>query len=118
MPACHLTALWFLFSGVDLITAADVRLCSSTALFSVREVAVGLCADVGTLQRLPKVVGGQSWVRDVCLTGRNFGADEARKEGLVSNVFASKDVCINSEKKRKQKRKKKPTNQPTNQPVT
>ena len=62
--------------GIDLISAADIRLCSSNSIFSVREVVVGLAADLGTLQRLPKIVGNQSWVRDICLTGRDFDAQE------------------------------------------
>ena len=45
---------------------------------------IGLCADVGTLARLPKVIGSQSRVRELCLTGREFDADEAAACGLVS----------------------------------
>lgn len=73
--------------GIDLITACDIRMCSKKALFSVREARVGLCADVGTLQRLPKVVGSDSWVRDLAFTGRDFGADEALRQGLVQEVL-------------------------------
>ncbi|KAI8616186.1 dienoyl-CoA isomerase [Chytriomyces sp. MP71] len=73
-------------AGIDAITACDVRICSSDAYFSVREVDVGLAADVGTLQRLPKVCGNQSWVHDVCLTARNFSAKEAYENQLVSQV--------------------------------
>ncbi|KAI8835173.1 ClpP/crotonase-like domain-containing protein [Chytriomyces cf. hyalinus JEL632] len=73
-------------AGIDAITACDVRVCASDTVFSVREVDVGLAADVGTLQRLPKVVGNQSWVHDVCLTARNFGAKEAFDFQLVSEV--------------------------------
>eukprot|EP00611_Tribonema_gayanum_P000899 TRINITY_DN10694_c0_g1_i1.p1 TRINITY_DN10694_c0_g1~~TRINITY_DN10694_c0_g1_i1.p1 ORF type:complete len:311 (+),score=32.31 TRINITY_DN10694_c0_g1_i1:44-934(+) len=72
--------------AVDLITACDMRFCSDCASFSVKEVAVGLCADVGTLQRLPRVVGNQSWVRDICYSARTFGAAEAERFGLVSKV--------------------------------
>ena len=56
-------------AGVDLVCGADVRLCHADAVFGVREVALGLAADVGTLQRLPKIVGNQSVVRELCLTG-------------------------------------------------
>ncbi|KAJ3408065.1 putative enoyl CoA hydratase [Chytridiales sp. JEL 0842] len=80
--------------GVDLITACDIRYCSEDALFSVREVDIGLAADVGTLQRLPKVVGNQSWVREVCMTARNFGAAEASQQGLVSGVVKDKAVLV------------------------
>lgn len=74
-------------AGVDLITAADVRYCTQDAWFTVKEVDIGMAADVGTLQRLPKVVGNQSVVREWCLTGRRFGAAEAEKVGLLSAVF-------------------------------
>ncbi|KAJ3305368.1 hypothetical protein HDV03_001661 [Kappamyces sp. JEL0829] len=73
--------------AIDLATACDIRFCTSDTVFSVREVDVGLAADLGTLQRLPKVVGNQSWVRDVCITARDFKADEALTVGFVSRVF-------------------------------
>ena len=50
-------------AGIDLVCCADVRVCSPNAKFSVREVRLGLAADVGTLQRLPKLVGHSSRVR-------------------------------------------------------
>ena len=56
-------------AGIDLACAADVRICSPNAKFSIREVRLGLAADVGTLQRLPKIVGFGSLVRELCLTG-------------------------------------------------
>jgi enoyl-CoA hydratase/carnithine racemase len=73
-------------AGVDLITACDVRLCSSDALFSIREVRLGLAADVGTLQRLPKIVANESVVRELAFTGSDFDASAARDMGLVSRV--------------------------------
>jgi len=78
--------------GLNLITACDVRLCSSAAVFSLREVRVGLAADVGGLQRLPKVVGCDSWVRDLALTGRDFKAEEALRFGLVQEVLPTRDA--------------------------
>lgn len=63
-----------------------MRICAREARFGVKEVDVGLAADIGTLSRLPKVVGGGSWVKDVCLGGRVFGAEEAGKVGFVSWV--------------------------------
>ncbi|KAJ3000609.1 hypothetical protein HDV02_004294 [Globomyces sp. JEL0801] len=84
-------------AGIDLITACDIRICTTDASFSVKEVDVGLAADVGTLQRydiltelsrLPKVVGNQSWVNDICLTARFFGAKEKATELAI--LIASK----------------------------
>ena len=56
-------------AGIDLICCADVRVCDPNAKFSIREVRLGLAADVGTLQRFPKIVGYGSLVRELCLTG-------------------------------------------------
>jgi len=80
--------------GIDLITACDIRLCSKDAWFCVKEVDIGMAADVGTLQRLPKVVGNQAWVREVCFTGRNFNAEEAKQQGLVTRVSESKEAVL------------------------
>jgi Delta3,5-Delta2,4-dienoyl-CoA isomerase len=77
-------------AGVDLVCAADVVWCTQASYFSVREVSVGLAADVGTLQRLPKRTGNHSLVREVCLSGRNFDADEALTMGLVGRVFPTR----------------------------
>lgn len=81
-------------AGIDLITAADIRYCTKDAWFTAKEVDIGMAADVGTLQRLPKVVGNQSLVRDWCLTGRRFDWQEANTAGLVSAVFETHDEMI------------------------
>ncbi|KAH0845324.1 Delta(3,5)-Delta(2,4)-dienoyl-CoA isomerase, mitochondrial [Fonsecaea pedrosoi] len=73
--------------GIDLSSACDVRFCAADTKFCVKEVDIGLAADVGTLSRLPKVVGGvTSWVKDVCLSARPFSAEEALKNNFVSRV--------------------------------
>merc|ERR1711972_601859 len=81
------------------ITAVDVRLCSQDALFSIREAQIGLCADVGTLARLPKVVGNDSLVRELALTARDFKAEEAKSCGLVSRVLPSYEETIEEAKR-------------------
>ena len=73
--------------GVDLICAADVRVASACASIRVAENAIGLCPDLGTLQRLPRLVGSDSWAREVCLTARAVPAAEALARGLFSSVF-------------------------------
>lgn len=73
-------------AGVDLVCCADVRLCADDAVLSVREARLGLAADVGTLQRLPKIVGHGSRVRELCLTGEDFDGREAARIGLVSRA--------------------------------
>lgn len=52
-------------------------------LFLLQEVDVGLAADVGTLQRFPKIVGNDSLVRELCFTARKFYSDEAKQMGFV-----------------------------------
>lgn len=52
---------------------------------------IGLAADIGTLQRLPKVIGSQSLARELCYTCRKFPAAEALNSGLVSQVYDNKE---------------------------
>jgi delta(3,5)-delta(2,4)-dienoyl-CoA isomerase len=73
-------------AGLDLASCADIRICATNTIFSIKEVQLGLAADVGVLQRLPKIVGYGSRVRELCLTGDNFSSDEAHRIGLVSTV--------------------------------
>lgn len=61
---------------------------------SVKEVDIGMAADIGTLSRLPKAVGSFSWVKDVCLSARTFDADEALRVGFVSQVLESKAAAV------------------------
>jgi len=81
-------------AGVDVITATDIRFCTQDAYFQVKEVDMGLAADVGTLARLPKIIGSQSLVSDLCLTARKMHSDEALSSGLVSRMFDSKDSML------------------------
>ncbi len=71
-----------------------MRICSKDVRFAVKEVDIGLAADIGTLARLPKAVGSLSWVKDVCLTARDFGAAEALAVGFVSQVHESKAAAL------------------------
>lgn len=80
--------------GLDISTCADIRICSSDVKFAVKEVDIGLAADVGTLTRLPKVVGNFSWVKEVSLSARVFGAEEAYRVGYVSKVLETKDRAV------------------------
>ncbi|XP_021065702.1 delta(3,5)-Delta(2,4)-dienoyl-CoA isomerase, mitochondrial [Mus pahari] len=83
-------------AGVDLISACDIRYCTQDAFFQIKEVDVGLAADVGTLQRLPKVIGNQSLVNELTFTARKMMADEALDSGLVSRAFQDKDAMLNA----------------------
>jgi delta(3,5)-delta(2,4)-dienoyl-CoA isomerase len=81
-------------AAADFCSAADIRICSKDTIFSVKEVDIGIASDIGILARLPKVVGSYTWVKDVAMTGRNFDADEARREGFVSSVLPTKKDAI------------------------
>lgn len=72
--------------GIDLVTACDLRYCSVDARFSVKEIDVGMTADVGTLQRLPKLVG-EGIARELAYTGRVVDGAEAQAIRLVNRVF-------------------------------
>jgi Delta3,5-Delta2,4-dienoyl-CoA isomerase len=81
--------------GIDLSTACDIRFCASDTKFCVKEVDIGLAADVGTLSRIPKVVGGlTSWLKDVTLSARPFSAEEAYQNGLVSRVVSGGKAAL------------------------
>lgn len=80
--------------AIDISTCADIRICSSDVKFAVKEVDIGLAADIGTLSRLPKIVGNFSWVKDVALSARVFGAEEAYRVGFVSQVHDSKAKAV------------------------
>nr|OQO15405.1 hypothetical protein B0A51_17620 [Rachicladosporium sp. CCFEE 5018] len=70
--------------AIDIATCCDIRICSSDVRFAVKEVDIGLAADVGTLTRIVKAGLPMSFVKDVCLTARDFGAQEALRVGFVS----------------------------------
>ncbi|EWC46896.1 hypothetical protein DRE_03908 [Drechslerella stenobrocha 248] len=80
--------------AIDLTTATDIRICTSDVKLSVKEVDIGLAADVGSLSRLVKIVGSMSWVKDICCSARIFGADEALRQGLVSAVYKDKKEAL------------------------
>lgn len=71
--------------GIDLITACDIRLASMDASFGIEEIHIGMAADVGTLQRLPKLMA-PGIVRELAYTGRRFTAQEAQGWGVVNAI--------------------------------
>nr|CAB3240583.1 delta(3,5)-Delta(2,4)-dienoyl-CoA isomerase, mitochondrial-like [Phallusia mammillata] len=80
--------------GMDVITACDIRLCTEDAYFSIKEIDVGLAADMGTLQRMPKIIGNEGLVRELAYTARKMGSAEAKECGLVNKVFSDKDKLM------------------------
>jgi enoyl-CoA hydratase len=77
--------------ALDLVTCCDMRYATADAVFSVREIDVGMVADVGTLQRLPRLIP-EGVARELAFTGRNFFADEAERIGLINRIFASTEM--------------------------
>jgi delta(3,5)-delta(2,4)-dienoyl-CoA isomerase len=80
--------------GVDLLCAADIRVCSQDAFFCIKETDVGLAADVGTLQRIQHVIGNSSLARELAYTSRRMYADEAKSAGFVSSVHPDRNSAI------------------------
>ena len=76
--------------GIDIISACDIRMASKDAVFSIAETRMAIIADMGTLQRLPTIIG-QGWFRDLALTGRFFSADEAMQMGLVTRLCDTRE---------------------------
>lgn len=81
--------------GVDLATAADIRYCTKDAFFCIQEINIGMAADVGTLQRIPRLIP-EGIVRELAYTGRRFLSDEALKHGMVNKVFESHEEMMES----------------------
>ena len=79
--------------GIDLICCADMRYCSADANFSIKEIDMGMTADVGTLQRLPKLIG-DGMARELAYTGRQFSALEAKEIGLVNCVYETPEALL------------------------
>jgi enoyl-CoA hydratase len=79
--------------GIDLISACDIRLCSADATFSVRETRMAMVADVGTLQRLPKVLAA-GHVAELAYTGKDIDAERARAVGLVNDVLPDQGAVV------------------------
>ena len=81
--------------ALDLITACDMRFASNDAFFCIQEINIGMAADVGTLQRLPKIIP-DSKMREMAYTGRRMLADEAKDSGLVGEIYETQDEMLHA----------------------
>jgi enoyl-CoA hydratase len=79
--------------GVDMICACDIRLASADAFFCIQEINIGMTADLGTLQRLPKLIP-EGVVHEMAYTGRRLPAQRAFVVGLVNEVFESQEMML------------------------
>lgn len=77
--------------AIDLVSCCDMRYATENAVFSIKEVDIGMTADVGTLQRLPKIIS-PAVVRELAYTAKSIDAVEAERVGLVNRVYASTEV--------------------------
>jgi enoyl-CoA hydratase len=84
---------WCIGGGVDLVSACDLRLCSADASFSVREVKLAMVADLGSLQRLPPIIG-QGNTRELAFTGKDIDAGRALQMGLVNTVHPTPEALF------------------------
>ncbi|PXX38748.1 enoyl-CoA hydratase-related protein [Undibacterium pigrum] len=79
--------------GVDMICASDIRLASSDAFFCIQEINIGMTADLGTLQRLPKLIP-EGIVHEMAYTGRRLPAQRALAVGLLNEVFDTQEAML------------------------
>ena len=79
--------------GLDLVAACDIRYATAEAFFCVQEINVGMAADLGTLQRLPKLIP-DGVARELSYTGRRMEAARAREVGLVNEVYEDAEATL------------------------
>lgn len=93
VPVIAVTHGACLGGGVDLVAACDIRIASVDTKFGIEEINIGMTADVGTLQRLPKLIP-PAIVSELAYTGRRFSAEEALAWGMVNSVHPDRDEAL------------------------
>ena len=93
VPVIAVTHGACLGGAIDLITACDLRIASADTSFGIEEIHIGMAADVGTLQRLPKLIP-PAIVSELAYTGRRFSASEAKDWGMVNSVHADREAAM------------------------
>ena len=79
--------------GLDLISTCDIRLASRDATFSLREARMAIVADLGSLQRLPAIIG-KGVLRELAFTGKDIDAERAKEIGLVNEIFPDHEALL------------------------
>lgn len=79
--------------GVDMVSACDIRLMTSDAFLCIQEINIGMMADLGTLQRLPRLLP-EAIVRELAYTGDRLPASEAHRLGFANHLFATQDDML------------------------
>jgi enoyl-CoA hydratase len=90
LAAIHHTCIG---GGIDMTSCADMRYCTEDAYFAVKEIELGMVADVGTLQRLPRLIG-DGMVRELAYTGRRMDAQEAQQLGFVNRIYTDRETML------------------------
>jgi enoyl-CoA hydratase len=95
---CHLPVIaaihgYCIGGGVDVAAACDIRLASEDAVLSVRETKVAIVADLGSLQRLPQIIG-KGQLAELAFTGKDITAERALSIGLVNSLSADADAVL------------------------
>ncbi|MEV6274397.1 crotonase/enoyl-CoA hydratase family protein [Nocardia sp. NPDC051832] len=86
---------WCIGGGLDLIAAVDIRYASAEAKFSLREAKVAIVADIGSLHRLPGIIG-EGHLRELAYTGKDIDAARAEKIGLINDVFEDQEAALDA----------------------
>lgn len=92
-PVIAAIAGWCIGFGLDLASACDYRLCSSNVKLSLREAKMGIVADMGSLQRLPYIIG-EGRLRELAFSGKDIDAAEALRIGLVNRVYDTPEALL------------------------
>lgn len=79
--------------AVDLLCACDMRYCTEDAFFTIKETQIGMTADLGTLQRLPKLIP-VGLAKELAYTGRHFSAREAQQAGFVNQTYTDQAAML------------------------
>lgn len=95
MPVIAAVHGYCIGGGVDLVSACDIRLASADAVFSVRETKVAIVADLGSLQRLPGIIG-KGHVAELAYTGKDVTAARAKEIGLVNEVYPDASAVVSA----------------------
>tara|TARA_B100001765_G_C19470992_1_gene323984 strand:+ start:279 stop:1070 length:792 start_codon:yes stop_codon:yes gene_type:complete len=79
--------------GIDMVSATDLRYATEDAFFCIQEINIGMTADVGTLQRMPKLMP-EGVVRELAYTGRKMSSLEAKETGFVNEIYSDQDEML------------------------
>jgi enoyl-CoA hydratase len=95
MPAIAAIQGGCIGGAVDMVTACCLRYATADAFFCIQEINIGMVADVGTLQRLPKLMP-MAVVKELAYTGRRLPAPRAQALGLVNEVFETQQAMVDA----------------------